>query len=349
MRLWFLCLPILLTATFAETPSPTGSLDGLTPEQKQEAKVRMEEYRGSAFDPLAREQVIREVAKLPRAAQKMFLGVLEEDFQKALQAYKAEFQKTAESLARARESKAVKDEIKRLRTSVLALQAKGGGLTKDEITRTGDPALARLKELQSFDRAVVIRSNSGLDIPRDHLIALVKGRQALRKALAVADAGDYSPEKLIEDEKGLSVSQGPFDRDALKVMEANKKLQASVPPEEAQGVLLTNELRATLGLTALALDPKLCNAARGHSKDMVEKNFFAHDSPVPGKHSPWDRAKAAGTSASAENIFAGSPKPEDAIMAWWHSPGHFVNMLNPGHKRMGMGRHAGDWTQMFGG
>ena len=349
MRRLFLCLSMCLASTFADTPPAPGGLEGLTPEQKQEAKARMEEYRQTAFDPFARERVVREVVKLPRAVQGVFLAVVEEDFKKALQAYKTEFQKTAETLARKRESKAVKDEIKRLRAAVLALQAKGGGPTKEEITRIGDPALARLKELQTFDRAVVIRSNSGLDIPRDRLLALVKSRQELRKAMAMTDPKDYAPEKLVEEEKNLTVSQGPFDRDAVKIMEANKKLQASVPAEEAQGVLVTNELRATLGLTALTIDPKLCNAARGHSKDMVEKGFFAHESPVPGKKSPWDRAKLAGTSASAENIYAGSSKPEDAVMAWWHSPGHFVNMLNPGHKRMGMGRHAGDWTQMFGG
>jgi uncharacterized protein YkwD len=104
-----------------------------------------------------------------------------------------------------------------------------------------------------------------------------------------------------------------------------------------------------IGLRPVRLDPKLCEAGRGHSKDMAEKNFFAHDSPVSGKETPWKRAQLAGTSANAENIFVGSKSPQAANKAWWYSPGHHVNMLNPGSQRGGMGHHEGRWTQMFGG
>jgi uncharacterized protein YkwD len=119
-------------------------------------------------------------------------------------------------------------------------------------------------------------------------------------------------------------------------------------PAEGRGILVLNVLRAQLGIGALTIDPKLCAAAQGHSKDMVEKGFFAHESPVPGKTTPWERAKLAGTTASGENIYAGSPRGEDAIEAWWHSPGHHTNMMG-GHKRVGIGRYQNTWTQMFGG
>jgi uncharacterized protein YkwD len=349
MRRLLLCLPLCFQPLLASPPTAPTGMEGLTAEQKLEAKARLEEYQKSAFDPLERRSVIREVLRLSRPVQTVFLGVVEADTTKALTSYRAMFKKTADNLAQNRETKEVKEEIKRLRAAVMSLHAMGGSLTKEKIVEIGDPALKKLTSYATFNREGVIKADATMDIPRERLLALLTCRQDLRKALAINDGKDFPPEKLLEEERSIADKPAPLDRDAQKVMEANKKLQIGVPAEEIEGVRVTNQLRATLGLSALVIDPKLCNAARGHSKDMVEKKFFAHESPVPGKKTPWDRAKLAGTSASAENIFAGSAKPEDAVMAWWHSPGHFVNMLNPGHKRMGMGRHEGDWTQMFGG
>ena len=140
------------------------------------------------------------------------------------------------------------------------------------------------------------------------------------------------------------------DQKTEKTLAANAEFAAknAVPADEAAGILDLNEMRMLCGLDPVLIDPKLHNAARDHSKDMATKNFFAHESPVPGKKSPWDRAKLAGTTASAENIFAGDQSPKGANGGWFHSPGHHVNMFG-NHRRGGMGRYEGHWTQMFGG
>jgi len=70
-------------------------------------------------------------------------------------------------------------------------------------------------------------------------------------------------------------------------------------------------------------------------------------SPVPGKKTPWARAKRFGTSAHAENIAAGANTGADTIRLWWYSPGHHKNMMG-GHARVGLGRHKKTWTQLFG-
>jgi uncharacterized protein YkwD len=80
---------------------------------------------------------------------------------------------------------------------------------------------------------------------------------------------------------------------------------------------------------------------------MKRLGFFSHESPVPGKRTPGDRAALAGTSASAENIAAGQSKGVDAIGAWYYSPGHHKNMFG-GHARVGLGHSDTLWTQMFG-
>jgi len=98
----------------------------------------------------------------------------------------------------------------------------------------------------------------------------------------------------------------------------------------------------------LVIDLKLCNAARGHSADMVREDFFSHTSSVSGKASPWDRAKKAGTSASGECIYKGSPSPQSANRAWFYSPGHHKILFAAGARRLGMGRDKRTWTLLTG-
>ena len=102
------------------------------------------------------------------------------------------------------------------------------------------------------------------------------------------------------------------------------------------------------GLRPLVYDLKLCKAAHDHSANMKLHNFFAHESPVPGQTTPWDRAKLAGTTASGENIYMGSSASVDAVKAWFLSPPHHKNMLGEDNRRQGLGRVGNLWTQMFG-
>lgn len=107
---------------------------------------------------------------------------------------------------------------------------------------------------------------------------------------------------------------------------------------------------------SLTMDPALRCAARRHSLDMVERNFFAHDDP--DGVTPWDRAGSAGYDASAigENIAAGQPTAEAVMDAWMQSPGHCSNIMNPDANEFGVGMMPSEgqadfgvyWTQMFG-
>jgi uncharacterized protein YkwD len=121
----------------------------------------------------------------------------------------------------------------------------------------------------------------------------------------------------------------------------------SLDPEEVRGIRRLNEIRLLVGLPAQATDLKLVAACRTHSEDMCREGFFAHESPVSGRETPWKRAQAAGTTASAENIAAGTDSGGGAVQMWWHSPGHHKNMLG-GQPRTGLGRYERHWTQLFG-
>jgi hypothetical protein len=131
------------------------------------------------------------------------------------------------------------------------------------------------------------------------------------------------------------------------IMSANAALRDTTPAGEYQQAWMTNLYRMLLGKAPLKLNPKLCDAAREHSQDMVEKDFFDHVSPVPGKRTVGDRARLHGASAGGENIHMGSDSAEGAFWSWFGSLGHHRNMLND-YAEIGVGNYVKHWTQMFG-
>ena len=119
-----------------------------------------------------------------------------------------------------------------------------------------------------------------------------------------------------------------------------------------------NQLRAEHQLEQLSPQLAMGEAARQHSADMAERDFFDHRSPVPGRALPWDRLRAHGVgfSACAENLFWAeglSPEAvaEQTVQGWLNSPGHRVNMMNPRYRWMGTGveqRQRSYWiTQVY--
>ena len=155
-------------------------------------------------------------------------------------------------------------------------------------------------------------------------------------------------EYLGEIDKTIAAATTPSEEALRQVAEENAKVAPHLSWDQVAGMEEVNAVRVMCGLNALVYDPKLCEAATGHSADMQRLNFFAHESPLPGKTSPFDRAKLAGTTASGENIYKGSASPADAIKAWFLSPGHHKNLFGAGHKRQGLGRVGIYWTQEFG-
>ncbi len=99
----------------------------------------------------------------------------------------------------------------------------------------------------------------------------------------------------------------------------------------------------------LAPDQFLTNAAGLHSQDMLDRDYFAHDTPE-GK-TPWQRAAEAGYQgfASGENLALGysfdpinlTDQVPERHASLVHSPGHRANMLNPSQFEMGLGVRSG--------
>ena len=102
---------------------------------------------------------------------------------------------------------------------------------------------------------------------------------------------------------------------------------------EASLLQRMNTVRTSRGLAPLRLDVRLLRAARGHSADMMNRQYFAHGSvaaralaqrargPVYGEDLAW------GTGVTAQSV----------VNNWLASPRHRAVLLRPGFRRIGIG------------
>ena len=111
---------------------------------------------------------------------------------------------------------------------------------------------------------------------------------------------------------------------------------------------LLNAERARHGLAALTANSRLEAAAARHAADMVERRYFAHESPEGRRLT--DRIRATGYLASAtswvvgENLAWGTGSrstPREVVAAWMASPGHRDNVLRARYREIGLGIVSG--------
>jgi uncharacterized protein YkwD len=276
--------------------------------------------------------------------------IVEHDWTNVMASFRTVVPRTAAEVARRRAADpAFKKEVSTLRATLARLRAMGNGLTKEALRSEGGPALERLRVLFTITPADLSAGNPAAVPLIDAARTYTRMRALVQDKIRLGDPAAYNESDVNRELAAMIARAFRTDQKADRILDANTALvvKAAVPADEAEGIRELNELRMLLGLDPVLIDPKLHDAARGHSQDMVENHFFAHDSPLPGKRTPSDRARLAGTTGGAENIFAGNPSPRAANDGWFFSPGHHVNMFGR-HKRAGMGRYEGHWTQLFG-
>jgi hypothetical protein len=129
----------------------------------------------------------------------------------------------------------------------------------------------------------------------------------------------------------------------------NRHMEQFMDPEEIKDFNFVNVYREAIGLLPYEADPRLVQAARRHSKEMVDKNYFSHESPTPSEKDFGMRSKNAGYAGGAgENIASGTGTGEATFWLWFDSPGHHKNFAG-GQNALGVGRWRDRWTQNFGG
>ena len=109
-------------------------------------------------------------------------------------------------------------------------------------------------------------------------------------------------------------------------------------------VCLINRERTRRGLRALRANKRLSRAALSHTRDMINKHYFAHESK--SGLDVVDRLTSTGYLGRVrswlvgENLAWGSGSqstPREAVIGWLNSPGHRRNMLNRRFREIGIG------------
>jgi uncharacterized protein YkwD len=107
----------------------------------------------------------------------------------------------------------------------------------------------------------------------------------------------------------------------------------SLSGSEASLLNTMNAVRQSHGLPALRVDYHLVRAARGHSADMMRRQYFAHGS-VAG------RAVAAGARGpifGEDLAWATRLTAQWVVDQWLASPSHRAVLLRAGFRRVGIG------------
>ena len=118
----------------------------------------------------------------------------------------------------------------------------------------------------------------------------------------------------------------------------------------------TNEERVSSGISSLKENAKLDEAAYLKASDMIEKDYFSHQSPKG--ISPWYWFNKVGYNYkfAGENLAIGFLDSKEVHQAWMASPSHQKNLLNPNYQEIGIAVLKGDFqgseavvaVQLFG-
>jgi uncharacterized protein YkwD len=106
---------------------------------------------------------------------------------------------------------------------------------------------------------------------------------------------------------------------------------------EASLLNVMNAVRKSRGLPALRVDYHLVRAARGHSADMMHRQYFAHGS-VAGRVVA---AGARGPLFGEDLAWATGITANWVVEHWLASPSHRAVLLRPGFRRVGIGYSFG--------
>lgn len=296
------------------------------------------------------DDIVESLENLNSTELRSLLKEYDKTWPKLRDKYLEDFKEEAEEQFSGKAKADMKKMIRDYRSDFFRVRDLPEGPMKKEIPKISKPAIEQLRKfLMPKAEEILTTSKPATKKMRRVVITLAEFRDAIVESAILPDQ-EEAKVTLLTKEKEIVARLSNIPRDGLRIMSKNDAIaqKAQIPDDERAGMREVNEWRLLLGLNALEIDPKLCDASRGHSEDMNKHGFFAHESPLPGKKTPGDRAAKEGTGWSGENIYMGNPSPNAANKGWFFSPGHHKNMFRAGHQKIGLGRYQKHWTQMFG-
>ncbi len=117
--------------------------------------------------------------------------------------------------------------------------------------------------------------------------------------------------------------------------------------DEQEFLDLINANREANGLKALEVDPEVQNVARLKAKDLVDNNYFAHNSETYGDIQNMLNTFEISYTSAGENI-AGDSSLAKAVEAWMNSENHKVNILSENYNYTGIAiEESKDYGKIF--
>jgi len=172
----------------------------------------------------------------------------------------------------------------------------------------------------------------------------------LPRELERVELANFAWNALERDELALSRAvRGRNQRLWQEAPRLERELSRPATLDERQ-VEITNDYRDMLGRPALAWNPRIQAACRGHSDYQANSGNFGHENTHdPARRWPADRMRLEGYDfGAAENCAMGRGDPLSAHVGWCHSSGHHRNLLSAHHREMASANAGGIWTQCFG-
>lgn len=119
---------------------------------------------------------------------------------------------------------------------------------------------------------------------------------------------------------------------------------------------LTNQYRLNHGLNALAVNPRLTQAAVNKARDMLSRQYFDHTSPAGKKFSDWIKEINYQYFYVGENLAIDFTDNQELFDAWLQSPKHYENIVKPQYQEIGLAAISGKFknhptmavVQLFG-
>ena len=200
-----------------------------------------------------------------------------------------------------------------------------------------------------------VRSGPGTNY---RIVATVKKNEYIRVFAGVGDwyivqvEGDYVGAVNKKYVKAIYPNSSNSNNSSNNNSSSNSNSTTTAMTTDEKEVFdLINNQRTQNGLSALKLDTETLRVARIKAQDMVDNNYFSHNSPTYG--SPFQMLNSFKISykTAGENI-AGNSSNSSAVTAWMNSSGHKANILNSSFNYTGIGvvkssKYGKVYVQMF--
>lgn len=162
---------------------------------------------------------------------------------------------------------------------------------------------------------------------------------------SVSETAEY-PEEVISDETADETAEAEEDLTLQQAASDGVTVTRNGIHDygrAASMLPMVNELRKSQGCGALTLDRELTDAAMQRAAEIAVS--FDHTRPnMTSCFTVCDKAHG-------ENIAAGNDTAEDTYLQWYHSPGHYANMINSSYRSIGIGHFECEgisyWVQLF--